>query len=278
MQAYKSNIIDTNGIKLHYIEYPRAQKPELLLLHGLSANAFAFNGLIEAGLNEHWHIYSVDFRGRGKSTKRAFAFSIKDHAKDIIELLDYLEIDSITLAGHSFGGLMSSYLAAKYPNRIKKVFILDAAPLMNPKAGQMLMPAISRVDKKFNSFEEFIDSIKHSEYMLQWDDAMLPYYKADVEVFEDGRVECISDLADLIQISTHVGMEPWTTHFQAMQQKTHMIVALDSYTLGEPLLPTHLAKSAFRNMRNAEYHEVDGNHQTMLFGKGAKQIVKIINS
>jgi pimeloyl-ACP methyl ester carboxylesterase len=274
MQAYKNHFLETNGINLHYIEYPRAHKPFLLLLHGLTANALAFNGLVEAGLNEHWHIFAVDFRGRGQSSKRTFQYSIRHHALDIIGLLDELKIPSIAIAGHSFGGLLSTYLAYHYPERVHQLFILDAAPVMNPKAAQMLMPAVSRIDKRYKNFDEFIEAIKSSEYMLKWDDAMLPYYKADVKVDDRGGVECISDMSDIIQISTHVSMEPWAVYFSKLKQNTVLFVAQEAYTMGEPLLTEQLAKRAFATMRNATYVQVSGNHQTMLFGDGAKEIVQ----
>lgn len=35
-----------------------------------------------------------------------------DHAADVIGLLDVLDIERATLAGHSFGGLLAFYLAA----------------------------------------------------------------------------------------------------------------------------------------------------------------------
>jgi pimeloyl-ACP methyl ester carboxylesterase len=276
MQAYKSNYLDVNGIKLHYIEYPNATKPKLLLLHGLTANALTFNGLIEAGLNKHWHVIAIDFRGRGNSTKRAFKYSITDHGNDIIGLLDFLQIDNIAVAGHSFGGLMSTWLAYRHANRVNRLWILDAAPAMNPKTPQMLMPALSRVDKKYENFDAFLTAIKNSEYMIKWDDAMLPYYKADVDELKDGRVECKSDIADIVQISTHVGMEPWSKYFSSLTQQVTLIVATDAYTLGEPILPMYLAERAASNMRDAEVIEVPGNHQTMLFGEGARRIVGLI--
>jgi pimeloyl-ACP methyl ester carboxylesterase len=276
MQAYKSNYLDVNGIKLHYIEYPNATKPKLLLLHGLTANALTFNGLIEAGLNKNWHVIAVDFRGRGNSTKRAFKYSITDHGNDIVGLLNHLQIDKIAVAGHSFGGLMSTWLAYRHADRVNRLWILDAAPAMNPKTPQMLMPALSRVDKKYENFDAFLTAIKNSEYMIQWDDAMLPYYKADVDELKDGRVECKSDIADIVQISTHVGMEPWSKYFSSITQQVTLIVATDAYTLGEPILPMYLAERAVSNMKDAEVIEVRGNHQTMLFGEGAKKIVGLI--
>ncbi len=274
-QSFTNHFADVNSIKMHYIEY-KNDKPKLLLMHGLTANAHAFEGLIRSGLANHFHVYSIDFRGRGLSTKVAFHYSIKEHAEDVIEMLDHLQIHKIILCGHSFGGLMATYLAYHYPDRITDVIILDAAPQMNPNAAEMLGPALSRIDTRFKNFDVFLEAVKHAPYNTIWDEAMLTYYKSDVATAEDGSVEPISNLSDIIQVATAVSKENWEDYFINMNQRSLLIVALDNYTLDQPLLPSTKAKAIFAQMKHASYLEVDGNHQTMLYGKHADKIVKAI--
>jgi pimeloyl-ACP methyl ester carboxylesterase len=273
---FTDQIIEANNINLHCLQYQNSQE-HLLMLHGLTANAYAFNGLIQAGLADKWNVLSIDQRGRGKSTKPAFRYSIRDHALDVISLMDKLGIASTSICGHSFGGLMATYLAYHFPKRINKVIILDAAPKMNPKAPQMLMPAISRIDKRYSNFDAYLAQIKASEYLTFWDEQMLPYYLADVATAPDGSVECVSNISDIMQISTHVAIEPWKMYYEGFQQKSLMVVGLDEYTMGEPLMPDYLAKETVKRMVDCRYIEVEGNHQTMLFGEGAKKIVEAIN-
>ena len=275
--TYTDHTIDVNDIKLHYIEY-KNDRPKLLLMHGLTANAHAFEGFIRAGLADHFHVLSIDFRGRGLSAKVAFQYNIKEHAEDVIGLLDQLGIEQIIMCGHSFGGLMSTYLAYHFPSRVSKVIILDAAPEMNPKTGEMLMPALSRLDTQFENFETYIQTVKAAPYNTPWDDAMEIYYKADVATHEDGSVEPISNLADIIQVATNVSKEDWTTYFESFAQPALLVVALNHYTLDQPLLPTEKAKAILAKMKHAQYLEVNGNHQTMLYGRYALQIVQAIHS
>jgi pimeloyl-ACP methyl ester carboxylesterase len=277
MTTYSSHIIPVNQIELHYIHYQHSA-PSILLMHGLTANAHAFDGLINAGLHENFNIYSVDLRGRGLSSKTAFHYSIQDHAKDIIQLLDHLHIETISVCGHSFGGLLSTYLAYHYPDRFINLIILDAAPKMNPKTPEMLGPALSRLDTVFPSFDVYIEKVKQAPYLTFWDPAMESYYKADVATAADGSVEPRSNLADILQIATHSSKEPWDTYFTNIPHRALMVNAVDHYTLNQPLLPDFLAEEATRNMKQASYWAMQGNHQTMLYGPHANELVTAMNN
>ncbi|MBP6624530.1 MAG: alpha/beta hydrolase [Chitinophagaceae bacterium] len=273
---FSSQLIQVNDIDLHYLHYANESLPKLLLMHGLTANAHAFGGLIQAGLAKQFEVISVDLRGRGLSAKPAFAYSIREHAEDIIGLLDNLNIESIYLCGHSFGGLLSTYLAYHFPDRVQEVIVLDAAPEMNPKVAEMLVPAISRLDIRFDNFDAYIEKVKQAPYIHFWDDAMLHYYEADVATAADGSVEPRSSIADITQIAIASSKEPWATYFEEMKQRTLLLNAVEEYTLGQPLLPDFLAKKIVQKMKNASYLEVGGNHQTMLYGEHANEIVRAI--
>jgi pimeloyl-ACP methyl ester carboxylesterase len=272
---YTSNIVRVNKINIHYLAYAN-DKPKLLMMHGLTANAHAFDGFVKAGLTDHFHVISVDLRGRGLSDKPAFAFSIEEHANDIIGLLDLLNIEKINLCGHSFGGLLATHLAFNHPERVRKIIILDAAPQMNPKAAEMLIPALSRLDKTFKSFDDYIEKVKVAPYNTIWDDAMVNYYRADVNEANNGNVEPKSSIADITQIAINTFKEPWTKYFEDLSQSCILINAVDNYTMDQPLLPDFMAKAIAEKMINCQYIACGGNHQTMLYGKFAIENVKII--
>ena len=147
---------------------------------------------------------------------------------------------------------------------------------MNPNAGEMLAPALSRIDTKYESFEVYIETVKQAPYLTFWDPSMQVYYKADTAQDESGMVEPRSNLADIIQVATNVSKEDWTEYFTSIQQPCLLVCALEEYTLGQPLLPSHLAKQIVQEMKNVQYVEMEGNHQTMLFGKHAKSLVAIL--
>lgn len=266
--------IETNDISLHYIEYPNTAGKTLICLHGITANCHAFDGLVLKGLNENYRIIAPDLRGRGLSSMPAFGYSMEEHAQDILGLLDHLKIEKAILVGHSFGGLLCCYLAANYPKRVEKLIIIDAAAEMNENVGEMLGATFSRLDKKFASWIDYINTIKSASFMTTWSDDMLSYYKADVMDTEEGGVTPRATLAAIMQCAAAVGNEAWEVIMSKIEQPVLLINGLDAYALGEPLLPDCKARETVDMMKNGKYVAVDGNHYTMMYGEGAMEIVK----
>ena len=268
--------ISVNNINLHYIDH-HADGPVLILLHGLTANAHAFDALIP-GLHPAYRVICPDLRGNGLSDKPAFCYTIEEHAQDILELISHLGEKKVYLGGHSFGGYLAFYIASNYPHIVSRLVILDAAKSLNHNAANMLAGALSRLDATYPGFDEYITHVKKAPYLDFWDHAMLSYYRADVEELPSGRVKPRCNLMDITEKSVSLGVIDWPGVIDAITHPTILINALDNYTLGEPLLPDVIAKETVETMKNAKYVGVDGNHQTMLYGDGAKQIVTHIHA
>lgn len=271
----ESKFVNTNNIRLHYLESKQNGKT-LILMHGLTANAHAFDGLMKAGLENEFHLLSVDLRGRGLSDHPANGYSMKDHAADIIGLLDALNIQSAIIGGHSFGALLTLYLAYYYPLRVEKMILLDAAAKMHPNTREMLQPSLNRLGQTFPSFNDYILHVKGAPYMDFWDEEMLSYYDADVLHHTDGTVTARSSLANIIEAVTAVLAEPWIDYLRFIDKEAILINGAGNYAMNAPLLPVQNALETVSMMKNCMYSKVNGNHQTMLYGNGAKEIVQAI--
>jgi len=271
----ESKFVNTNNIQLHYLESKHTGKT-LILMPGLTANAHAFDGLMKAGLGNEYHILSIDLRGRGLSDYPAKGYSMKDHAEDIIGLLDALNIQSAIIGGHSFGALLTLYLAYYYPLRVEKMILLDAAAKMHPNTREMLQPSLNRLGQTFPSFNDYILHVKSAPYMDFWDEEMLSYYDADVLHHTDGTVTARSSLANIIEAVTAVLAEPWIDYLRFIDKEAILINGAGNYAMNAPLLPVQNALETVSMMKNCMYSKVNGNHQTMLYGNGAKEIVQAI--
>jgi pimeloyl-ACP methyl ester carboxylesterase len=268
--------LHSNNINLHYLHFEGGQ-PTIILMHGLTANAHAFDGLIAAGLSPAFNVISVDLRGRGESSQPASGYTMADHAADILGLMDELKIEKAVLAGHSFGGFLALYIARFFPGRVDKLILMDAAANMHPNTKEMLGPALSRLDKVFESADAYLEKVKLAPYLHFWDPLMENYYRADIQQNTDGTVSCIPKLSHMMEAVMKGSLgEPWLEYLKEVKHESMLINAPGIYTLGAALLPEENAMETVELMKNCVYVKVPGNHQTMLYGEGAKEIVQVI--
>ncbi len=74
-------------------------------------------------LTRRFHVITYDHRGCGESSHDLVPYSIPSMAKDVVSLLDRLEIDRVALVGHSTGGAIGQYLAAHHSERISALVL-----------------------------------------------------------------------------------------------------------------------------------------------------------
>lgn len=269
--------LKANGIELHYLEKNSNLKPTLILLHGLSANANSFESYIK--LLDNYRVISVDLRGRGLSEKPNNGYSILAHAKDIIELMKVLKIEDAILAGHSFGGLLTIYLAVHYPEHISKIILIDVAAKMHPEVRELVTPSVmSRLKKAWSTYDEYITYMKKAPFLQgQWLPEMESFYKADCKETENG-IEPRSNF-EHIQQAVEAVLNPgihWEELITQIKQPSIVINATEPFVNDQVLVSKQHAMETVDIMKNCKYVAVAGNHVTMLFGEGAKQTVSAI--
>ena len=68
-------------------------------------------------------VVALDFRGHGLS-EHAGSYGYADYEQDLVSLLDRLELDDVTVVGHSLGGYVA-LLAATRSERVGRVLAID---------------------------------------------------------------------------------------------------------------------------------------------------------
>lgn len=124
-------------IELLYLD-TKTQGPCLLCIHGRWGRAQVWEDFMQR-YGDEYRVVAPDQRGHGFSSKPVSKYTGEEMAADMAELLDYLNIDSAIVAGHSMGGRVAGYLAALYPERVKAVAILDKSA-SGPEAPSPLPP------------------------------------------------------------------------------------------------------------------------------------------
>ena len=86
---------------LHYVQWGTKGTP-VVLVHGLTANAFFFQALADGLADEH-QVFAYDLRGRGDSDRPEDDYSVPTNALDLLEFLDGLGLEKPVNLGHSLG-------------------------------------------------------------------------------------------------------------------------------------------------------------------------------
>src|SRR3954452_2796843 len=121
-----------DGLRLHYLD--EGEGEPVVMVHGNPTWSFYFRDLVEA-MNGSYRTIVPDHIGCGRSDKpddSRYEYTLKSRVDDLEALLDHLEVDrGITLVLHDWGGMIGMAYAARHPERISRLVILNtgASPL-----------------------------------------------------------------------------------------------------------------------------------------------------
>jgi len=264
-------------LQLHYLEHPGGE-PNLILLPGLTANAHCFDGLA-AHLSPRLRVLAVDLRGRGLSDKPSTGYAIRDHALDIIALLDQLGLEKSVLGGHSFGALVGIYLAAHFPQRLEKLIIIDAAARLHPRTRELIQPSIDRLNKVWPSMEVYLVAMRAMPFLNGfWDEQLEAFYRGEMRANADGTVQALTSGAAILEAADKGLLEPWDELVKCIAQPTLVLNAPTPYGPPgtQPLISYEQAQETVQALKQGRYQQTPGNHLTLLFGENARYTAQAI--
>jgi len=104
----------------------------LLLVHGFPIDRRIWAHQV-AGLSDVRRVVAVDLRGRGKSPAPAEGgWTIDDHADDLAETLDALDVQTADLGGISMGGYIAFAFYRRYPERVSSLILISTRATPDP--------------------------------------------------------------------------------------------------------------------------------------------------
>ena len=119
--------IQTNSIRLHVVQAGPKSGIPVVLLHGFPEFWYGWRKQIPALVEAGCRVIVPDQRGYNLSDKPKYVkdYDVYTLAEDILGLINALEYEKVNLVGHDWGAVVAWVLANKYPERLRKLGIMN---------------------------------------------------------------------------------------------------------------------------------------------------------
>ena len=147
------------GLRFHYLDWGNPQLPHVVLLHGGSLTAHTWD-MAALLLRDRYHLVALDQRGHGDSDWTPEEQLDRDNGELMLEdtrqFIEHLGHDEIALVGMSMGGMNAIRYAARHPERLRALGIVDVGP-ETMRAGVIEMEQFRKATETLDSFDHFLD-------------------------------------------------------------------------------------------------------------------------
>ena len=99
--------------------------PALLLIHGIGDNSTTWNS-VQANLAQQFTVIAPDLLGHGQSDKPRADYSVAAYANGMRDLLSVLDIERVTIVGHSLGGGVAMQFAYQFPHLVDRLILVSS--------------------------------------------------------------------------------------------------------------------------------------------------------
>lgn len=196
VSPHKSNFVNVNGIRLHYLDWG-GEDEVLLFLAGMGCNAHIFDDFAPR-FTDKFHVLALTRRGHGESDHPETGYDVDTLTEDIRQSLDALGIERVILAGHSMANVELSHFNALYPERVNKLIFLDAAydrhsasykDMVENSPWRKIQPPGLDVD--YYTEEDYFAAMKRAypSFQLIWTEAMAQQSLHEIVKAPEGKIE-----------------------------------------------------------------------------------------
>ena len=125
--------LELDDLRLHYLDEGSGEV--VVALHGNPTWSFYYRDLVR-GLRTDYRVIVPDHMGCGLSDKPrddVYDYTLSRRIEDFSRLTDDLDLDDINLVVHDWGGMIGLGWAARNPERVKRLVILNTAAFPLPE-------------------------------------------------------------------------------------------------------------------------------------------------
>ncbi|HJZ79778.1 MAG TPA: alpha/beta hydrolase [Pyrinomonadaceae bacterium] len=122
-----STITTKDGRQIYYKDWGKG--PVLTFSHGWPLNADAWDGQMFFLAQNGFRVVAHDRRGHGRSTQTPIGNDMDGYADDLAAVIEALDLNDVTLVGHSTGGgEVARYIGRYGTKRVAKAVLIAAVP------------------------------------------------------------------------------------------------------------------------------------------------------
>ncbi len=138
LYPFTGTLREVNGFKMHVLD--EGAGDTVLMLHGNPTWSFFFRNLV-LGLRGTHRVIVPDHIGCGLSDKpddNSYEYTLRRRVDDLAALVDQLDVQGrITLLMHDWGGMIGMAFATRYPEKIKRLVLLNTGAFHLPKTKRL---------------------------------------------------------------------------------------------------------------------------------------------
>jgi pimeloyl-ACP methyl ester carboxylesterase len=111
--------------KLHYVSWGSSARPLLILVHGGRDHCRNWDWVARQ-LASEWHIIAPDLRGHGDSAWAVDGnYDTTSFVYDLAQLIHQLDVEPVSIVGHSLGGNIALRYTAVHPEKVRKLVVIE---------------------------------------------------------------------------------------------------------------------------------------------------------
>ena len=178
--------VTVNGLRIHYVDWGWAERPPLILIHGLDRVARTFDHVVPH-FTSRYRVIAVDMRGHGDSDWDPQArYVVDDHVSDLEGLVAQLGLRNITLWGNSTGGRVVQVFAGKHPDLVARVISEDVGPERPQQISDSYARRVKQEEQGWASEEELFATLMKATGAAEA--VIRPYVRYGTKRRADGRL------------------------------------------------------------------------------------------
>ena len=119
-------VVHTLGLATAYVDLGPSEAPPVVFIHGYGASHLSWRENL-VPLSRRYRAIALDLAGHGGTAKPLASYTVTYYARHVAAFLEALDLEQVTLVGVSLGGAIAGTVALRWPERLARLVLVDAA-------------------------------------------------------------------------------------------------------------------------------------------------------